>query len=445
MRSMSLTKIAAENFRCFRKVQARLAPLTLLVGENSTGKTSFLALVRALLDSGYGSRTPDFREPPYDLGTFRDIAHSRGARGGSADEFSGTFEARLRRGRVKTHEYSVAFQAQAGFPVSVAHRYTSGSNSFIQSSANFQIETASGRWKGAHPFGEIGNENGHRLPPWLVLRVLSDVDGRREKGSVTLRRDGEGEPEPSEREIKRVMRVLRSFSDVLWKRPYSSAPVRTRPLRTYDPLKLASDPEGENIPTFLANLALRDPDAWEQLREQLMRFGQRAGLFDEIAVRRLTKSGSGPFQVHVRKHVFGKKGPWRNLIDVGYGVSQTLPFLAELCRRDGPGMLLLQQPEVHLHPQAQAEMGSLLCAAAASEKQLIVETHSDHLMDRVRMDVRDGTTKLKPQDVSLLFFERGDLEVNIHSIGFNSVGAVVGAPEGYRQFFMDELDRSITV
>lgn len=442
---MTITKIIAENFRCFRKVEARLAPLTLLVGENSTGKTSFLALVRALLDSGYGSRTPDFREPPYDLGTFHDIAHSRGARGSRAEEFAGEFEARLRQKPVKAHGYRVTFRESSGFPASVTHRYTSGANTVVQTSTDFVMETASGRWKGAYPFGEIGSENGHRLPPWIALQVLSDVDRRRERRTAPFRPEGGGGTEPSEKDIKSVMRVLRSFSDVLWERPYSSAPVRTRPLRTYDPLKLASDPEGENIPTYLANLALRDPDAWEQLREQLMQFGQRSGLFDEIAVRRLTKSGSGPFQIQIRKHASGKKGPWRNLIDVGYGVSQTLPFLAELCRHDGPGMLLLQQPEVHLHPQAQAELGSLLCAAAASKKQLIVETHSDHLMDRVRMDVRDGRTNLKTQDVSLLFFERGDLEVRIHSISFDRVGAVIGAPEGYRQFFMDELDRSITV
>ena len=62
----TITKVTARDFRCFREVEATLAPLTLLVGENSTGKTSFLALIRALLDAGYRFRAPDFREPPYD-------------------------------------------------------------------------------------------------------------------------------------------------------------------------------------------------------------------------------------------------------------------------------------------------------------------------------------------------------------------------------------------
>ena len=62
-------------------------------------------------------------------------------------------------------------------------------------------------------------------------------------------------------------------------------------------------------------------------------------------------------------------------------------------------MFLLQQPEVHLHPSAQAALGSLFCQVAAAGKQLIVETHSDHVIDRIRMDVRDGTSALKHEDV----------------------------------------------
>lgn len=106
-------------------------------------------------------------------------------------------------------------------------------------------------------------------------------------------------------------------------------------------------------------------------------------------------------------------------------------------------MFLLQQPEVHLHPGAQAALGSLFCTVAARGKQLIVETHGDHLIDRVRMDVRDGTTGLKPEDVSLLFFERGDLEVSIHSLRIDEAGNVLDVPPSYRRFFLEETNRSI--
>ena len=74
-----MDSITLKNFRCFREKQtARLAPLTLLVGENSTGKTSFLAVIRILSDMAYSFRNPDFKEDPYDLGSFDEIAHHRG-------------------------------------------------------------------------------------------------------------------------------------------------------------------------------------------------------------------------------------------------------------------------------------------------------------------------------------------------------------------------------
>ena len=76
-----MDQITLRNFRCFREEQtARLAPLTLLVGENSTGKTSFLAMLRALWDAMYQTGVPDFKEEPYDLGSFDEIAYLPGIR-----------------------------------------------------------------------------------------------------------------------------------------------------------------------------------------------------------------------------------------------------------------------------------------------------------------------------------------------------------------------------
>lgn len=90
---MTWERVTLQDFRCFRERQtARLAPLTLLVGDNSTGKTSFLALLRALWDVASGSGVPDFKEAPYDLGSFEEIAHHRGGRSGRADTFAAEIE-----------------------------------------------------------------------------------------------------------------------------------------------------------------------------------------------------------------------------------------------------------------------------------------------------------------------------------------------------------------
>ena len=75
--------------------------------------------------------------------------------------------------------------------------------------------------------------------------------------------------------------------------------------------------------------------------------------------------------------------------------------------------------------------------------QLVIETHSDYIIDRVRMDVRDRKSALSAENVSILYVDRSGSEVRVHSIRLDDVGNIVGAPPAYRRFFLDELDRSI--
>ena len=78
-----MDSITLSKFRCFRDKQtARLAPLTLLVGENSTVKTSLMAPIRVLWDVAYWYRIPDFKADPFDLGSFDEVAHYRVKRSG---------------------------------------------------------------------------------------------------------------------------------------------------------------------------------------------------------------------------------------------------------------------------------------------------------------------------------------------------------------------------
>ena len=111
--------VTLENYRCFRRPQtARLAPLTLLVGENSTGKTSFLALVRALWDVAFQDSVPDFRAEPYDMGAFADVVHSRGGRSGRPDSFDAGF---VFDGE-EVH-FQVTFAERDGFPFPTKRRF----------------------------------------------------------------------------------------------------------------------------------------------------------------------------------------------------------------------------------------------------------------------------------------------------------------------------------
>ena len=452
MERIALEKITLKNFRCFREEQTvRLAPLTLLVGENSTGKTSFMAMIRAMWDANTSFRPPDFKEDPYDLGSFDEIAHHRGARGGQADTFeAGFYSISSNNAEDGPYHFEVSFRKSGTAPVPWQRRFAHGEvwiKEFHQTGKPYVVQagTPRGTWEQAldqpgmiPPFIEEGFT-------WLPSVFLFLTTRDNQEGDMNFTPLGNSPAFGSE-DHRLLYRLAFSLIDTSRQRPFASAPVRSKPRRTYDPSRPTPDPEGDYVPMYLANMYFQDKQKWVNLKKRLEGFGKAAGLFDEISIKRLGKRDSEPFQLQVRKFGGRLKGPQRNLIDVGYGVSQVLPVITELLRLEAPPLFLLQQPEVHLHPSAQAALGSFFYQVASADRQLVVETHSDHLLDRVRMEVRDardGTTGLKPDDVSILFFERRDLSVHIHSLRIDQAGNIVGAPKGYRRFFMEETKKSM--
>ena len=222
------------------------------------------------------------------------------------------------------------------------------------------------------------------------------------------------------------------------------APLRSKPKRTYDPVRETASPEGEHIPMLMMRLDRTDKDQWDSLHDDLVEFGRNAGLFSDIKVRRHGKQMSDPFQLQVKV----RSGPYANIVDVGYGISQSLPILVDIMAandrrsrlRRRERTFLLQQPEVHLHPRGQAQLASLFIEAFKKRgNRFLIETHSDYIVDRVRISVRRGL--LEPDDVSILYFEPDGNAVNIHNMGLDDDGNLGGAPPGYREFFLKETDQ----
>ena len=441
-----LQELRLRDFRCFQQRQcARVAPLTLLVGDNSTGKTSFLAAVRAILEVASYDGDPDFRAPPYDLGSFPEIVHRQNPNGrpGGAESFGLGF--RCAGEEVEAISLDATFTLGDGAAPMLSTVLWSAGDVWVREQRGVP-----------EPHTDVGCERGSwRLP------TLRDPDRRYLYGDdahafgrhlrIAVESGTPGELQPLHGDARSVpskcdhVKLIGLFFESAKFRSgaFAGAPIRSSPLRTYDPVRLVQDPQGVSVPAFLASAYSRNPDLWQTLKHDLEEFGRKSGLFDELSVKRLGKHEFEPFQLQVRKGGKRRKGARHNLIDVGYGVSQVLPLVVELCRPDQDSMFLLQQPEVHLHPSAQAELGSLFCAKAASGCQLIVETHSDYIVDRILLDIRDHRTDLKPDDVSILYFEREDLDVTIHSIHVDEDGTVLDAPNGYRSFFKAELQRVI--
>ncbi len=467
-----LQQVSIEKFRCFGDKQTvTLAPITLLVGENSTGKTSFMAFLRAMSDIAFKGVNPNFKQP-YDLGSFDEIAHHRGSRGSRAESFFGGLKASVsdsllrERGETGTQsivDFEVSFGKESnGTAPSPKRQRIAVGDSWIEEELErdgkayeARIRTPRGEWEISVPTGtsfpgELGAIWHYTFAQSRREGLFGDDDER--PPQVTVVGDSPTFVEEDHDALRALSRfgagnpliLLSGLSAFQQAEPFASAPVRSQPHRTYDPGKWERGPEGDYVPMRLAELSSFQPARWKSLKHKLERFGRTSGLFDEIKVQHLGTTGSDPFQLQVRKGSKRLKGPFRNIIDVGYGVNQALPIVMELLSPSEPtDLFLFQQPEVHLHPSAQAALGSLLCEIAAGQVQLVVETHSDHLIDRIRMDVRDGKTSLTPDDVRILYFERDGLDVKIHEIWFDKMGNLENTPPGYRSFFMQEIERSL--
>ena len=455
-------EITLENYRCFRQQQtARLAPVTLLVGENSAGKTSFMAMIQVLLDITYNNNIPDFKKIPFELGSFDEIAHHRGGRGGRAETFQVTFSVHSfqdRNRRQYSKKHSVRFDVKFGRGTSSApvpiYRRLSYLDTYIEEhfismppSLRIKFGTSKKSWQATlgSDFSLFFGDDPNSL--WRFNSIFHYphiiINDRLERNSLEVL---EGNEKPTIDDLQKFRSLANSLGFLRVRKAatfFASAPVRSKPSRTYDPARHHRDPEGDYIPMYLANLYFHSRKDWKRIQKNLTEFGRNSGLFDEITIRPLGKKDSEPFQLQVRKFGTRAKGPKRNLIDVGYGVSQILPIITELSRKRASYVYLIQQPEVHLHPSAQAALGSFFCQIASTDRNLVVETHSDHILDRVRMDVRDRRSNLKPEDVSILFFERENLGAKIHSLRIDSQGNILNAPVGYRKFFMDETRRSL--
>jgi predicted ATPase len=127
----------------------------------------------------------------------------------------------------------------------------------------------------------------------------------------------------------------------------------------------------------------------------------------------------------------------RRPTNVGFGLGYALPIVVA-CLTAKPGaLLLLENPEAHVHPQGQSAMARLSCAAASAGAQVIVETHSDHILNGVRLVVKRG--QIPADDVILHYFDRQDDGVHVVSPVMGADGMLSQWPSG----FFDEWDRSI--
>lgn len=155
------------------------------------------------------------------------------------------------------------------------------------------------------------------------------------------------------------------------------------------------------------------------------------GLLSEVEPSRL---GSGQFKIGVKVH---EDDELANLSDVGFGISQTMPIIIADVELGKGSTLYVSQPEVHLHPRAQAKFGDYLVKQMQKGKRYVIESHSEYLMNRLRLSVVRGD--IQEEDIKVYYMSQGEGKTTIHTVKFKKNGQIEGAPRDFFDTYMIDV------
>jgi predicted ATPase len=129
----------------------------------------------------------------------------------------------------------------------------------------------------------------------------------------------------------------------------------------------------------------------------------------------------------VAKDPSGKKNI--NLAATGMGISQIVPVVVQSLLTPKNGCLIVEQPEVHLHPAAQTTLADLFLEQAQKGRQFLIETHSEHLILRIRRRVAEG--RVRPESIRIFFVEKPAGWTEIHQLSLKETGHFTEWPSGF--------------
>ena len=158
--------------------------------------------------------------------------------------------------------------------------------------------------------------------------------------------------------------------------------------------------------------------------EQIMKWLQRLELIYSYDINP-TSNTDQDYELLVQQY---KNGPKVGLTDVGFGVSQVLPLLVLCYYADEGSILILEQPESHLHPKVQSELADVLIDVVKNRNvQIILESHSEHLLHRLTRRIAEE--KISENDMALYFCEINDGKSTAEKLKVDEYGNISNWPQ----------------
>ncbi len=416
-----LDSVRFTNFKSWPEAELEFGRITGLFGTNSSGKTSliqFLLLLKQTKEATDRSTTLALNGPLVNLGVFEDMIQGHDSTKEidwklkfSVEKELALLDPSKKRTEAFERGQSVKVAGRAGAKDGVLRAehlaYTLGSTTFALSSksaggSEFELSAQGSEFKflrtQGRPWQLPGPVKSYAFPDqartyFQNASLLSDLEAALERQFDSISYLG----------------PLRDFPqrDYLWARS-KPRDVGIRGNQAIDAILAATDANERR------NKVKKGP--LKPFQEMIALWLKELGLIHDFKVVEIAK-GSNRWQAKVRVRQTGAEVL---LTDVGFGISQVLPVITLLQYVPSGSTVILEQPEIHLHPLAQANLADAIINAALQRNiQVILESHSEHLLLRLQRriaeevipnsdvklyfcDVMQGKSKLKPLEIDLL-------------------------------------------
>lgn len=438
-----LKHLQLKNFKSWPTLDFKLAPITALFGSNSSGKSSiiqFLQMLKQTKDSTNTQAVIEFGDTStsVELGSYRDAIYQHDIT--KILEWDLVWQASrpiMLADASKKKNAQIATSDEIGISASLSARgrqVITNNLSYTLNDMNFSLQRREGK-------------SGYQL-------ISSDED--RFKFVRSMGRPWDL-PEPTKCfsfpdqaqtyfQNAQFLGLLENAYVEQVDNILHLGPLREDPKRQYSwsgstPADVG--PRGERtIEAILAateskerrNLKYRSPT--KPFQEMIALWLRKLGLIDSFRVEEVGRD-SGLFRVYVRKSPASVE---TLITDVGFGVSQILPVITLLYFAKEGSTILIEQPEIHLHPHVQAGLADLVIATVLNRNlQIVIESHSEHFLHRLLRRVAERETEfgeIQKDKVQLYFCENVEGHSKINDLAVNMFGAIENWP---KDFFGDQL------
>jgi predicted ATPase len=403
-----IKELQLKNFKSWRDSgPVQLAPVTMLLGPNSSGKST---LLQSLLLLKQTIASPD-RTIHLNLG------------GDEANDFFnfGEFENVLTHGTGTPRQFEIAlsFQRPVGERVQQGRFTCSYGKTSAGSVAIQELTLASV----ARRIRAVRRDRG------TYLIMVDDETQSRAKGRhmapersialpadaiVALGKDGGHVQDLS-------LAIRRELEDIAYLGPLRRKPERDYVWNKTKPGEVGID--GHKVMEALLASALLKSDDQRQTLDGVSKWLRMMGVADQIEVRQVGRSSRYELVIH-------KDGVMANLRDVGIGVSQVLPVLTLAYFVPRGSTVLLEEPEIHLHPLAQSVLAEMFVEVSQTRGvQFVVETHSEHLFRRMQTLIARGQTDTNK--CQMMFVERQGADAVLRKLDVDDFGTVKNWPTNF--------------